>query len=372
MADERVLVTGGTADGALTSAEIYQFAPEEKFADAAPMIAARSGHGCAVLKDGRVLVAGGGAPNIELYEPSIDTWTSVDSTIPRAAGTTVVALADGRALIIGGNAVEIEVFDPDTSTIRVLPAVLTLRDRSSVTVLRDGRLLIAGGTNDAGPLNTAEVLDPDTGEVKTATLSMPRAGHSATALLDGRVLLAGGTDGTSDLNALEVWIPETNTFQLLASTLKYARQDHTAVLSETNGIVVITGGSVIRRGGLDRITRFPGYRRRASDPNQMVLASSELFDPSSDSVEEAGSLTLARTGITGVVLADGSILATGGFDGQGPSRACGVLPQPVVPILAEHLSSFGTRAGQRIDGLFGAQRAHQLRPCADRRSRKIV
>jgi hypothetical protein len=53
-----------------------------------------------------------------------------------------------------------------------------------------------------------------------------------------------------------------------------------------------------------------------------------LFDPSSDSVQAAGSLTVGRTGLAGVVLADGSILATGGDDGQGPSRACGVLPSP--------------------------------------------
>src|SRR4051812_9748218 len=63
MADDRVLVSGGTADSPLASAEIYQFLPEEKFLDAASMNAARSGHGCAILEDGRVLVAGGGAEN---------------------------------------------------------------------------------------------------------------------------------------------------------------------------------------------------------------------------------------------------------------------------------------------------------------------
>jgi hypothetical protein len=306
MADERVLVTGGTAGAPLASAEIYQFVPEEKFVDAAPMNAARSGHGCAVLEDGRVLVAGGAAANIELYEPSIDTWTSVDSAVLREGGATVTPLADGRALITGGKAIEIEVFDPDTSTISLLPGVLTPRERNSVTLLRDGRLLIAGGMGDAGTLNTAEIVDPDTGEVTSASLSMPRAGHSATALLDGRVLLAGGTDGTAELNALEVWVPETNSFQLLASTLADARRNHTALLSETNGIVVITGGLA------------------ASQP----LASSELFDPSSDSVQPAGSLTAARSELAGVVLADGSILATGGRDASGPSRACGVLPSP--------------------------------------------
>jgi hypothetical protein len=306
MADERVLITGGAAGAALASAEVYQFAPEEKFIDAAPMNAARSGHGCAVLKDGRVLVAGGGAAKIELYEPSIDSWTSIDSTIVRAGGTTVTPLADGRALITGGKAIEIEVFDADTSTVSVLPSVLMPRERNSVTLLRDGRLLIAGGKSDAGPLDTVEILDPDTGEVTSAALSRPRTGHTATLLLDGRVLVAGGTDGASELNTLEVWNPETNSFQLLGSMLKDPRQNHTALLSETNGIVLITGGSA------------------ASRP----LASSELFDPSSDSVQPAGSLTVARTDLAAVVLADGTILATGGSATDGPSRACGVLPSP--------------------------------------------
>lgn len=306
MADDRVLVTGGTAEAALASSEIYQLQPEERFADAAPMNAARSSHGCALLKDGRILVVGGGAAGIELYEPSLDTWTPFDSTILRAEGTTVMPLADGRVLILGGKASEVEVFDPDTSTISILPASLTPRERHSVTLLRDGRLLIAGGMGDSGAMNTAEILNPDTGEVTALTLSLPRADHSATALFDRRVLLAGGTDGVSDLNTLDVWSPETNTFQLLGATLSVARRNHTALLSEANGFVLITSGSA------------------ASQP----LGSSELFDPSSDSVQPAGSLTVARTGLAGVVLADGSILALGGRDDNGPSRACGVLPNP--------------------------------------------
>jgi hypothetical protein len=305
LADERVLISGGSAGAPLASAEIYQLLPEEKFVDAAPMNTARSGHGCAVLKDGRVLVAGG-AQHMEFYEPSIDAWTPVYSTIVRGEGTTVTVLADGRALITGGKAVEIEVFDPDTSTLSVMPSVLTRRERNSVTLLRDGRLLIAGGIGDAGPLNTAEILNPDTGEVIMIPMSAPRAGHTATALLDGRVLLAGGSDGTSELNSLEIWNLETNTFQLLGATLKDARQSHTAIIPETNGIVLITGGAA------------------AGQP----LATSELFDPSTESVQPAGSLTAARSDLASVVLADGSILATGGRDPNGPSRACGVLASP--------------------------------------------
>ncbi|MBS1830432.1 MAG: hypothetical protein JST93_34335, partial [Acidobacteria bacterium] len=306
MADGRVLITGGAADTALASAEIYQTTPEESFIDAAPMNAPRSGHACAILNDGRILVAGGGAPNIELYEPSLDTWTTVTSNILRSAGAAITTLPDGRALITGGKALEVEVFDTDTSTLSVLPTSLTLRERNSVTLLRDGRILIAGGIGEAGVLNTAEILDPNTGEITTAALSAPRAGHSATALLDGRVLLAGGTNGASELNTLEVWSPESNTFQPLTASLKDARQNHTALLSENNGIVLITGGAAA----------------------SMPLATSELFDPSSNSIDQAGSLTAARTQLAAVILPDGSILATGGRDESGPSRACGVLPSP--------------------------------------------
>ncbi len=310
LADDRILFSGGTADDLLASVEIYQSTPEEKFVDAGSMNAARSGHGCAVLKDGRVLVAGGGAANVEVYEPSLDTWTSIESPILRAKGTTVTALPDGRALITGGKATEIEVFDADTSTIGLLAGggMLTQRDRHSVTVLRDGKLLFAGGAGaDQTVLNTAETLDPDTGEVSPVEgLATARAGHTATALLDGRVLLAGGTDGSAELSSLEVWIPEARRFQTLGASLKGPRQNHVALLSETNGVVLLAGGLA------------------ASQP----LATSELFDPSTDSVQDAGSLTAARSDLAGIVLADGTILATGGRSVTGASNACGLLPSP--------------------------------------------
>ena len=310
LADDRVMISGGTADDPLASVEVYQSTPEEKFVDAGSLNAARSGHGCAVLKDGRVLVAGGGAANIEVYEPSLDTWTSIESPILRAKGTTVTALPDGRALITGGKATEIEVFDADTSTITLLTGggMLTQRDRHSVTVLRDGRLLLAGGIGtDQTVLNSAEILDPDTGEVSPVEgLAAARAGHSATALLDGRVLLAGGTDGSAELSSLEVWIPDTGRFQLLGANLKGARQNHMALLSETNGVVLLAGGLA------------------ASEP----IATSELFDPSTDSIQDAGSLTAARSDLAGIVLADGTILATGGRSATGASSACGLLPSP--------------------------------------------
>jgi hypothetical protein len=139
--------------------------PEEAFTDAASMSVPRSGDGCAVLKEGRVLVAGGGSATSNSTNLRLTPGPSFDSKVQRSGGTTVTALVDGRVLITAGKAIEIEVFDPDTSTLIALPRVLTPRERNSVTPLRDGRLLIVGGMGDAGPLRTAEILDVDTGAV---------------------------------------------------------------------------------------------------------------------------------------------------------------------------------------------------------------
>lgn len=307
LADGRVLVSGGSGTEVLSSVEIFASAPEEAFTPAAALSLPRSGHGCALLKDGRIIVAGGGAASVELYEPALDAWTQVESRIFRKAGTTVLPLADGRVLIAGGQAVELEIFEPETSTLTLLNTAVELRDRQTVTMLRDGRILFAGGTGPQGALNSAEVFDPVSGEVTPApAMSAPRMAHSATALLDGRVLIAGGSNGQSEVNTLEVYLPESNRFQVLAATLKEARQSHVALLVPFNGQVLLAGGLA------------------AASP----IATSELFNPAEDSVFEAGSLTAARSGIAGVLLEDGAILAAGGRNSQGPSAACGVLPSP--------------------------------------------
>ncbi len=307
LADGRVQVSGGSAAAALSSVEMYQPAPDEIFTPIAPLNAARSGHGCTLLNDGRVLVAGGGAAGVELYEPSLDTWTLVESSILRKAGTTLLPLADGRVLITGGQVIDLEIFDPETSSLSVLPIGVTVRERHSVTMLRDGRVLFAGGRSEQGALSTAEMFDPETQEVMPVpALSAPRMGHTATLLLDGRVLLAGGSNGQSEVKTLEVYIPETNRFETLVATLKEARQSHVALLVPTNGNVLLAGGLA------------------SGSP----LATSELFNPADDSILEAGSLTAPRSAVAGVLLEDGTILATGGRDADGPSVACGLLPSP--------------------------------------------
>ena len=97
------------------------------------------------------------------------------------------------------------------------------------------------------------------------------------------------------LKTLEIYNPAKKTF-VLAAPLHYARQDHTATLLD-DGSVLIAGGS------------------NSSGP----LASAEIYDPTTNTVSEAGSLNEARTLATASELFDfdGSVLIAGGQDANG-------------------------------------------------------
>jgi len=73
----------------------------------------RAGHGAALLKDGRLLILGGGAELVatpvnsaELYDPRTNKWTPAGTMAPgagslRSSFLTATTLNDGRVLVIG-------------------------------------------------------------------------------------------------------------------------------------------------------------------------------------------------------------------------------------------------------------------------------
>jgi hypothetical protein len=69
------------------------------------MTTARASDTATVLKDGRVLMAGGspGISSAELYDPKLGTFTpTANSMTTGRAGHTATLLPDGRVLIAGG------------------------------------------------------------------------------------------------------------------------------------------------------------------------------------------------------------------------------------------------------------------------------
>lgn len=136
------------------------------------------------------------------------------------------------------------------------------------------------------------------------TLRAPHSVHTSTQLQDGRILIAGGqsapfTDRAREPStSVELYDPSSGTFSL-AAPLSEARALHRAVLLN-DGSVLITGGEDGRDNGLHS------------------LASAELYQPVPNgpgSFTSAGNMTVPRQAHSATLLADGTVLIAGGYDG---------------------------------------------------------
>jgi YD repeat-containing protein len=136
--------------------------------------------------------------------------------------------------------------DPATGTTRRLDASMTTpRAGHTATLLAGGTVLIVGGRGPLGQLaQAAELFDPQTGAFLPFAMDggTARAGHTATLLSDGRVLVAGGTAiGDRVAQDLEIWDVQAQRV-VSAGQLRHARSGQTATLLG-DGTVVLTDGT---------------------------------------------------------------------------------------------------------------------------------
>jgi hypothetical protein len=209
--DGTVLLAGGdsregNSSGEGNSAELYHPA-SGSWSDAGGMIEKRVHHAATLLSDGKVLLVGGyGWPSFdtpdrlasaELYDPGTGTWIAARSMNEPRAWITAVLLRDGRVLVAGGEVhiASAELYDPASGTWTPTGNSDIRGTLGTYTLLGDGRVLAVGNCCDTAEslATAAELFNPVDG-TWTATTSMDEAkfGHTATLLTDGTVLVAGG------------------------------------------------------------------------------------------------------------------------------------------------------------------------------------
>jgi len=186
--DGRVLVMGGddNYEHVVATAEVYD--PRRgTWTLTTPMHGARAQAEATTLVDGRVLVAGGvtfagpadGRPyaipadGCEIYDPRRATWTRTGSLLNARFGHGQVRLRNGRVLVAGGGGFvdgetttldDAEVYDPVRGTWVYAGRTSTHRSGQTATLLADGRVMVVGGLLNeyfnGSPLRNVDIFTP--------------------------------------------------------------------------------------------------------------------------------------------------------------------------------------------------------------------
>lgn len=238
-------------------------------------------------------------------------------------GHTLTSLPDGSAVMIGGDDPEglmglttlgtVERYNRATQSWTDLGPILTSeRSTHTATALNDGRVLAVGGYDISGVVNgTAEIFDPSTNTVSAvASMSFARTQHTATLLNDGRVFVTGGGsnfDLSDPLGSLgsasattEIYDPVNDSWSLGPGLAK-PTIGHTATLLDDGRVLIIGGVEVDVVFGLP----LPSFSNRV-----------QIYNPVTNSFSNGASIPGGRAYHGATKLADGSVLACGGADGD--------------------------------------------------------
>lgn len=288
MSDGSVMIMGGLSPCSTVAcyqASTYLYNPSTNaWSSTAPMSTARDSASATLLRNGKVLVAGGNnsdsgiglayLTSAELYDPTTRQWSSAGNMTFSRAGHTAVLLNDGRVLVVGGEGVPPagtskgfsgcgvvcpqfvatpEIYDPATNHWTTAAPIPNSYQQFAVTVLPTGKVLFTGAWDGSSPTSdysTNLLYDPVANTWSTAAPMLhPRRGQVVALLPTGNVLVEGGESAQSaeDLSA-EEYNPFTNTWTATASISGYRAHTEGSAIVLADGRVLVNGGTFCGSG----------------------------------------------------------------------------------------------------------------------------
>lgn len=157
----------------------------------------------------------------ELFDPTSGTWKPTGSMSQERQNHTVALLRDGKVLIAGGkngNAggkksfASAEIYDPQTEKWAATGFMAQDRSQFTAVLLADGRVLVVGGASWPFGIarDSAEIYDPKLGTWgPTGKMAASRWNHRAVLLPSRQVLVVGGCNsfGRKHLSSVELYTP---------------------------------------------------------------------------------------------------------------------------------------------------------------------
>lgn len=302
----------------MTATSLFAYEPTS-FVTSGKLVEPRTNVSSAVLKDGRLLIAGGrtlGRPMIEFEEGALKSLTRSDveilnpltgdsrparneMTVPRV-GHTMVTLRDGKVLAIGGISAtyiygwpatlnrhnSAELFNPVTETWESVGSLNTLEGVGLKSILlKNGHVLVVGS-------EFAETYDPMTQRfTNVGSLIYKRDNATLNRLPNGDVLVTGASNGEN--------VPA----EIFRGFLQR---------------FVTTGTpNILRTGAFTATTLKDGRVVIAGDTLSSLV---EIYDPQTGEFTNLCYLRGIREGHTATLLADGRVALAGGLRYDYPSN----------------------------------------------------
>ncbi len=327
LADGRVLLAGGALVRnedyeAISTAEIYDPA-SRTFAPAGAMQVARRSHAAVLLRDGRVLVAGGYQPiesldSAEIFDPATGAWARVASMHEGRSRAHGVLLDDGSVLVVGdGYEGVVEIYVPSEDVWRLGPPL----DDVVRHLVRAGTGVYAIGAQVWRYAGTEWIAVSPVEAERLEAVAVPlgdailwASGGQSDEVVPAELLQPMNQGFTLRLtpSATAVLFDLSSATWSAVERLRVPRAGAAAV-TLADGRVLVTGGFQMRFP-----TRAEAWREAEEACEGMFvprhsLRASELYDPRTRTFRDVRHMRVARRGHTATLLSNGCALIAGGW-----------------------------------------------------------